>query len=264
MKACIILLVCIALLLPCAVLGEGMIIENGMAQPMARYTDAQSLRYTNAGSDLLRYVVYVETDYDTDLDGKPDLIKTMVQVPRLAAEGAYQAPVIYEARPYIAGMYTYQPDLPAVGASSFDERILYSQPEKRIPKGTITTLEAAFAAINQDKVGYGDETSAYRVEMLVPEDVTPKGAIVVCAGGDHGDAVLHRNALQLIPKAVVHALRWGKIDGQKFNAERIQIRFADKLAGLGKNLPPQFHDIPVIFRQWDKFLRRYIAQFLII
>ena len=143
MKACIILLVCIALLLPCAVLGEGMIIANGMAQPMARYTDAQSLRYTNAGSDLLRYVVYVETDYDTDLDGKPDLIKTMVQVPRLAAEGAYQAPVIYEARPYIAGMYTYQPDLPAVGASSFDERILYSQPEKRIPKGTITTLEAA-------------------------------------------------------------------------------------------------------------------------
>ncbi len=28
-------------------------------------------------------------------------------------------------------------------------------------------------------------------EMLVPEDVTPKGAIVFCAGGDHGDCLLH-------------------------------------------------------------------------
>ena len=39
---------------------------------MYRWTE-----YTNEGSDLLRFVVYVETDYDTDLDGKPDLIKTI-------------------------------------------------------------------------------------------------------------------------------------------------------------------------------------------
>ena len=139
------LLACLALLFSCAVHAEegGMIIENGMAQPMARYTDAQSLEYTNDGSELLRFVVYVETDYDTDLDGKPDLIKTMVQLPRKAAEGAYQAPVIYEARPYIAGMFTYNPTLPEVGASAFDESSLYTQPAKRAPKGTITTLELA-------------------------------------------------------------------------------------------------------------------------
>lgn len=77
----------------------GMRIENGMAQPMARYTDAQNPDYSNEGSELLRFPVYVETDYDTDLDGKADLIKAMVQVPRAAAEGAYRAPVIYEARP---------------------------------------------------------------------------------------------------------------------------------------------------------------------
>ncbi len=82
-----------------------MLIENGMAQQIAAYTDAMDLSYTNEGSELLRYVVYVETDLDTDMDGKLDLVKTMVQVPRAAAEGGYKAPVIYEARPYIAGMY---------------------------------------------------------------------------------------------------------------------------------------------------------------
>ncbi len=121
----------------------GIVIESGMAQPMACYTDAQGPDYSNENSDLLRFVVYVETDYDTDLDGKPDLIKTMVQLPRAAVEGAYQAPVIYEARPYIAGMYTYNPTLPAVGTSEFDESVLYGQPAKRIPQGTITALELA-------------------------------------------------------------------------------------------------------------------------
>ena len=82
-------------------------IEDGMAQPVVSYSDAQRPDYSNENSDILRFVVYVETDYDTDLDGKPDLIKTMVQVPRAAAEGSCRVPAIYEARPYIAGMYMY-------------------------------------------------------------------------------------------------------------------------------------------------------------
>ena len=145
---CVLLAFCLLALLAGTACPEaaGIVVENGMAQPMARYTDARSLDYSNEASDLLRFVVYVETDYDTDLDGKPDLIKTMVQLPRASAEGAYQAPVIYEARPYIAGMYTYNPALPAVGASDFDESVLYNRPAKRTPKGTITALELAARA----------------------------------------------------------------------------------------------------------------------
>lgn len=37
----------------------GMVIENGMAQQIASYTDPMSLDYTNDGSELLRFVVYV-------------------------------------------------------------------------------------------------------------------------------------------------------------------------------------------------------------
>ena len=83
-------------------------IEGGMTQPVITYSDPQRLNYSNDNSDILRFVVYVETDYDTDLDGKPDLIKTMVQLPRAAAAGQCRVPVIYEARPYIAGMYMYK------------------------------------------------------------------------------------------------------------------------------------------------------------
>ena len=61
---------------------SGMRIEDGMARQIVSYTSAQDLNYSNDGSEILRFVVYVETDYDTDLDGKPDLIKTVVQVPR--------------------------------------------------------------------------------------------------------------------------------------------------------------------------------------
>ncbi|MBR3474791.1 MAG: hypothetical protein IKH34_06965 [Oscillospiraceae bacterium] len=125
---------------------SGFWIVNGMAQPILRCTDAQSLDYSNEGSDILRFVVYVETDYDTDLDGKPDLIKTLVQLPRPAAEGVFRVPAIYEARPYIAGMYAYQPSLPGVGVSDFQESVMTAAPAKRTAAGTMSTLELAAQA----------------------------------------------------------------------------------------------------------------------
>lgn len=126
--------------------GSGMVIENGMAMQIASYTDPMDLSYTNEGSELLRFIVYVETDLDTDMDGKPDLVKTVVQVPRAAAEGVYQAPVIYEARPYIAGMYAYQPALPAAGIDAFDVSAMYAQPPKRTPSDKTDTLSHAAKA----------------------------------------------------------------------------------------------------------------------
>lgn len=47
----------------------------------------------------------METDYDTDRDGKYDLVKAYVQVPRAAVEGSgdYRAPVVFAADPYSAG-----------------------------------------------------------------------------------------------------------------------------------------------------------------
>ncbi|MBO4265731.1 MAG: hypothetical protein J5910_00910 [Lachnospiraceae bacterium] len=81
-----------------------MVFEDGMAKPIIDMEDKNKIKagYTNTNSDILRFAVYVETDYDTDLDGMNDLVQAVVQVPRRAA-GTNAAPAIFEASPYMAG-----------------------------------------------------------------------------------------------------------------------------------------------------------------
>lgn len=119
----------------------GYVIENGMASEIIPYSDPQSSSYSNKNSEILRYVVYVETDYDTDLDSKPDLVKAIVQVPRAAAEGAYKAATIYEARPYIAG--TNVNTVSRTSPGNFSESAMLIQHPKRTPTQEMTSLEVA-------------------------------------------------------------------------------------------------------------------------
>lgn len=64
------------------------------------------------------------------------------------------------------------------------ERI-YLWPAGKVPTLTAYTDNSDYAFSHDP--GY----EPYLFEMLLPENVTPKGAIVVCAGGDHGAATLH-------------------------------------------------------------------------
>ena len=105
---------------------------NGMAQPIFPYTTGSvETGYSNADSDVIRYCVYVETNYDTDDDGKLDLVKAVVQVPRAAVEGNYKAATIYEARPYITGCNDSMSPGENLGSESYDISKLYSQPARR-------------------------------------------------------------------------------------------------------------------------------------
>jgi len=67
-----------------------LVIENGVAQPTFDY------------EATIREVVYVETDVDSDGDGKADLMQVLVQRPGATANGM-RAAAIFEARPYNAG-----------------------------------------------------------------------------------------------------------------------------------------------------------------
>ena len=67
-------------------------------------------------------------------------MKALVQLPRAAMEGDYQAATIYEARPYITGCTSG--DVP-YGEEGYDISKLYSQPEARTPVGEATTEEVA-------------------------------------------------------------------------------------------------------------------------
>ena len=123
---------------------------NGEAQPIFEYTSgmASDDEYSNEDSNIIRYPVYVETNYDTDGDGKLDLVKALVQLPRAAAEGDYKAATIYEARPYITGC-TEGVSIP-YGEDGYDIGQMYSQPAARGQAGAATTMEAAAQAKASD------------------------------------------------------------------------------------------------------------------
>ena len=122
----------------------GMSIVNGMAQQVFAYSDVHASDYTNATSELYRFIVYVETDYDTDCDGKCDLVRTYVQVPRAAVEGKYKAPTIFTADPYSAGMRATGNEFKFdFESAAVDDEALKGQPAHRIPSGIISSEDLA-------------------------------------------------------------------------------------------------------------------------
>ena len=124
------------------------VFEDGMAQPVLTYTNLREADYTNEDSDILRFCVYVETDYDTDSDGFADLVEALVQVPRAAAEGAFRAATIYDPTPYGAGTVDENEMNSTIRMNPvpFDYSRLYEPGEKRTPAGCVSTLDAAEAA----------------------------------------------------------------------------------------------------------------------
>ncbi len=126
---------------------------NGKAQPIFPFTPGDDPEhYSYDKSDIVRYIVYVETDYDTDGDGKPDLVKTFVQVPKAAVNGDYKAASIFEASPYVTGT-TEERTLEGIGlkeGGNFDMAKLYEKPAKRQATKTVTTEEVAKATDPKD------------------------------------------------------------------------------------------------------------------
>lgn len=127
------------------------VFENGLAQPVFKFTDGKTgENYDPATSSIVRYCVYVESDYDMDGDGKRDLVKAFIQVPRSAVEGSYKAATLYEARPYCAGVqadgYDHMKEVESKEYRKFDFADLDKEVPARIPEGTISARDLALKA----------------------------------------------------------------------------------------------------------------------
>lgn len=72
--------------------------ESDIKRPLIFNGKAQPVYDTNA---LIREVVYIETDFDTDFDGKLDLIKA--EIIRPVESNSNPVPVLYTASPYNQG-----------------------------------------------------------------------------------------------------------------------------------------------------------------
>ena len=145
---------------------------NGRAQPIFPYTtgEKEDQDYKYEDSQIVRFPVYVETDYDTDADGKPDLVKAIVQLPKAVAQGDFKAATILEARPYVAGTldenYVTLESLGLPTDGSYDMKKLHSQPAKRQPVSSETTVEAAKTAKASDWYYYSPYEYIYDYEDL--------------------------------------------------------------------------------------------------
>lgn len=127
------------------------VFENGLAQPVFPFTDGKSGKdYDAATSNIVRYCVYVESDYDMDGDGKRDLVKVCIQVPRSAVEGHYKAATLFEARPYCAGVqadgYEHLKEVAEKEYRKFDFADLNKEVAPRVPTGEISAMELALKA----------------------------------------------------------------------------------------------------------------------
>lgn len=131
------------------------VFEKGLAQPVFPFTDGKTgENYDAATSDIVRYCVYVESDYDMDGDGKRDLIKVLLQVPRSAVEGYYKAASLFEARPYCAGVqedgYDHMKEVAEKEYRKFNFSELNNTVEPRIPSGSISAMNLALKADPSD------------------------------------------------------------------------------------------------------------------
>ena len=70
------------------------IVENGLLQPIPEFSDQEN---------WIRHDLWVETEFDTDGDGRPDRMHVAVTRPQQTESGDLKLPVIYETSPYYAG-----------------------------------------------------------------------------------------------------------------------------------------------------------------
>ena len=177
---------------------------GGLPQPVFIYT-YDSEDYTNKDSDTIRYCVYVETEYDTDSDGKRDLIQVFLQVPRAAMEGGYKAPVILIADPYDHG-----PDekKEAEPADVYDMSRIYSQPDARVPVGSKSAWDTAMEAKPSDWY-YGDKEHAFENPHYL-DYFLPRGYAVAKCGllGSYGSEGYACTGMDLELLAVKSVIEW--------------------------------------------------------
>ncbi len=188
-------------------------ISEGTLLPMLNFTDGNDASYTNEGSDILRFVVYVETDYDTDGDGKLDLVKTFVQVPRGAAEGKYKAASVFDPTPYTAGTIQHYSDHSEgmYTDAPFDYATLYSQPEKRVPAGETDTLSHARVADPADWL-YSIPRTGEQISLIMSwyNYYLVRGYAVIQASGigTYGSEGFELCAMDLERDAMKNVVEW--------------------------------------------------------
>lgn len=151
----------------------GPVVKDGMMQPVREFADS---------SQVIRQSLWVETNFDSDHDGKPDRVHVQVIRPGAAEKAGLKIPTIMLSSPYIGPTNGDAPDWDVnqeLGAPSPPRKIpAYRQFSDTMPLRTGWTqwVSRGFAAVTVENAGTGLSTGCPTVGDSI-EDLTPKFAI---------------------------------------------------------------------------------------
>ncbi len=165
-------------ILPGAVAAQtGLVIEDGQAQIVPAFADS---------STWVRHDLWVETEFDSDGDGRPDRVHVDVTRPAQTESEGLRVPVIYETSPYYSGVagidFAHFWDLrQEVGGEPrrrdpFPPTIRHIPSQPRISNSHVATwVPRGFAVVHSQSPGTGQSQGCPTVgganESLAPKAV---------------------------------------------------------------------------------------------
>lgn len=154
--------------------------------PLIRDGRAQVIRAMADSADWIREHLWVETEFDSDGDGRLDRVHVDVTRPRQTATEGLKVPVVYESSPYYSGTGTLarehfwdvrqelgepspeRPPMPPIRHRGVRERISSSHVSTWVPRG--------FAVVHSEAPGTGASQGCPTVGGD-PEALAPKAVI---------------------------------------------------------------------------------------
>ncbi len=151
----------------------GPVVKDGVMQPVLEFADT---------AQIIRQSVWVETNFDSDHDGKRDRIHVQVTRPGAAEKAGLKVPTLMLSSPYIAATNGKAPDWDVnqeLGAPS-PPRTPTTYPafseSMRLKAGPTQWVARGFAAVAVENAGTGLSTGCPTVGDSI-ENLTPKFAI---------------------------------------------------------------------------------------
>lgn len=167
----------------------GPIIKDGMMQPVLEFADT---------AQIIRQSLWVETNYDTDRDGKLDRVHVQVTRPGAAEKAGLKVPILMLSSPYIgptngnAVNWDVNQELGAASPPRKNPPFRAYADTMRLNPGPVQWVQRGFAAVAVENSGTGLSAGCPTVGDAI-ENITPKFAIDWLNGRAKGYTTLDGN-----------------------------------------------------------------------